>query len=96
MKRDLVNTLQALYDSEINVTITMLWDGGVNFGFISYMEFEDIKPETWHHVNTFAELADAIHEGAVKEYPDSDYAKQNGARKPPGKVASMADANARR
>ena len=26
-KRNLEQTLQALYDSEINVTITMLWDG---------------------------------------------------------------------
>jgi hypothetical protein len=30
-KRNLEQTLQALYDSEINVTITMLWDGGVDF-----------------------------------------------------------------
>jgi hypothetical protein len=42
-KRSLEDTLQALYDSEINVTITMLWDGGVDFGFISYMEFDDRK-----------------------------------------------------
>jgi hypothetical protein len=26
-KRNLKQTLQALYDSEIKVTITMLWDG---------------------------------------------------------------------
>ena len=30
-RRNLEQTLQALYDSEINVTITMLWDGGVGF-----------------------------------------------------------------
>ena len=29
--RDLAQTIQALYDSEINVTITMLWDGGIEF-----------------------------------------------------------------
>ena len=34
-KRNLEQTLQALYDSEINVTITMLWDGGVDFALIS-------------------------------------------------------------
>jgi hypothetical protein len=35
----LEQVLQALYDSEINVTITWLWDGGFDFAFISYMEF---------------------------------------------------------
>jgi len=34
--------LQRLYDSEINVTITMLWDGGFDFAFASYMEFNEI------------------------------------------------------
>jgi hypothetical protein len=34
--------LQRLYDSEINVTITMLWDGGFDFAFASYMDFGEI------------------------------------------------------
>ena len=34
---DLVTVLQRLYDSEINVTITTLWDGGYDFALISYM-----------------------------------------------------------
>jgi len=34
MQRNLQETLQALYDSEINFTITMLWDGGVDFAFV--------------------------------------------------------------
>jgi hypothetical protein len=34
--------IQRLYDSEINVTITMLWDGGLDFAFASYMEFHEI------------------------------------------------------
>jgi hypothetical protein len=38
----LETVLQRLYDSEINVTITMLWDGGFDFAFDSYMEFPDI------------------------------------------------------
>jgi hypothetical protein len=29
----LEEVLQRLYDSEINVTITMLWDGGFDFAF---------------------------------------------------------------
>ncbi len=38
---DLALILQRLYDSEINVTITWLWDGGFDFALISYMEWED-------------------------------------------------------
>jgi hypothetical protein len=53
-KRNLEQTLQALYASEINVTITMLWDGGVDFAFVS-------TPDDWHNVPSFAELADALH-----------------------------------
>jgi hypothetical protein len=40
----LEEVLQRLYDSEINVTITMLWDGGIDFAFVSYME--------WHEAGT--------------------------------------------
>jgi hypothetical protein len=38
---NLAVVLQRLYDSEINVTITTLWDGGFDFALISYMEWED-------------------------------------------------------
>lgn len=38
----LETVLQRLYDSEINVTVTMLWDGGFDFAFASYLEFPDI------------------------------------------------------
>jgi hypothetical protein len=38
----LETVLKRLYDSEINVTITMLWDGGFDFAFASYMEFPEI------------------------------------------------------
>jgi hypothetical protein len=37
----LEEVLQRLYDSEINVTITMLWDGGFDFAFVSYMEWPE-------------------------------------------------------
>ena len=36
--RDLVKTLQAIYDSEINFVIAMCWDGGVDFAFLSQMQ----------------------------------------------------------
>ena len=77
-KRNLEQTLQALYDSEINVTITMLWDGGVDFAFVSSMEYEASTPDDWHNVPSFAELADALHRLALKTYPESDYAKKYG------------------
>ena len=38
---DLATILQRLYDSEINVTITTLWDDGYDFALISYMEWRD-------------------------------------------------------
>ena len=76
--RNLEETLQALYDSEINVTITMLWDGGVDFALISYMEYDDSTPDDWHNVPRFAELADALHKLALKMYPESGYAKKHG------------------
>jgi hypothetical protein len=38
---DLALVLQRLYDSEINVTITWLWDDGFDFALVSYMEWED-------------------------------------------------------
>ena len=37
----LATILQRLYDSEINVTITTLWDDGYDFALISYMEWEE-------------------------------------------------------
>lgn len=80
MQRNLQETLQALYDSEINVTITMLWNGGFDFALCSYMDaaYEDMTHDSWHQVNTAAELADALHGAALAEYPGSDYAKRQG------------------
>ena len=76
MKRNLEETLQALYNSEINVTITMLWDGGFDFALCSYMDkqYEDMTQPGWHNVRTAAELVDALHNAALQEYPESDYA----------------------
>ena len=65
-KRGLEQTLQALYDSEINVTITMLWDGGVDFALVSYMEYDDSTPDDWHNIRSFAELADGLHKLALR------------------------------
>src|SRR5689334_8122606 len=69
MKRNLEETLQALYNSEINVTITMLWDGGFDFALCSYMDklYEDMTQSGWHNVRTGAELADALHNAALQD-----------------------------
>jgi hypothetical protein len=56
----------------------MLWDDGVDFAFLSSMECDASKPEDWHNVRSFAELADGLHELALKTYPESDYAKRYG------------------
>lgn len=83
--------IQRLYDSEINLTITMLWDG--DFAFASYMEFHaigtpvadlqslvkhrpaNITSPPWHNCRSARELAAAIHEAALYKYPQLDYAK---------------------
>ena len=78
---DLATVLQRLYDSEINVTITMLCDAGVDFAFLSSMELPDSTPEDWHNVSSFTELADALHRLALKTYPESEYARKQGYRK---------------
>ena len=59
-KRNLEQTLQALYDSEINVMITMQWDVGVDFALVSSMEYEASTRDDWHNVASFAELAEAF------------------------------------
>jgi hypothetical protein len=71
--RDLAQTIQALYDSEINVTITMLWDGGIEFALCSSMQMCD-PGCVWHHVERTEQLADALHEAAIVKYPQSVYA----------------------
>ena len=59
-KRNLEQTLQALYDSEINVMITMQWDVGVDFALVSSMEYEASTRDDWRNVASFAELAEAF------------------------------------
>lgn len=77
MPRHLQETLQALYDSEINVTITTLWDAGYDFALCSYMDdaYDDMHNAAWHHVPTAAELAEALHKTAMEEFPESSYAR---------------------
>ena len=78
--RDLVKTLQAIYDSEINFVIAMCWDGGVDFAFLSQMQLgtDDDLTSDWYKVDSFDKLADALHAAAMRKYPQSDYAKGEG------------------
>jgi hypothetical protein len=73
---NLEKTMQALYDSEISFTVTHRGNANIDFALVSYMEYADLKPEDWHHVETYAQLAEALHKTALDEYPMSDYAKQ--------------------
>lgn len=74
---DLAETIQRLYDSEINVTITMLWDGGIEVGLVSYMESLQDSPET-RNVRTAAEIAPTLHQLALRFYPESTYVRKYG------------------
>jgi hypothetical protein len=67
--RDLAQTIQALYDSEINVTITMLWDGGIEFALCSSMQMCD-PGCVWHHVDQADQLAEKV--SGLTEVRDSD------------------------
>jgi hypothetical protein len=71
--RDLAQTIQALYDSQINVTITMLWGAGIDFALCSSLEMCD-SGRIWHKVERADQLADALHEAALHSYPKSVYA----------------------
>ena len=74
--RDLEQTLQAIYDSELNFTITRANPTGVDFSMRSYMTYHNMEPQDWHHVANYGELAEAIHQVVLATYPVSGHAKQ--------------------
>jgi hypothetical protein len=37
--------------------------------------YDELGEPGWHQVRTAAELADALHEAAVRKYPDGGYAR---------------------
>lgn len=64
-------TLQALYDSEINFRIECFWDAGFNWSLgTEYAGFETCGTE-----NTYAEAVSALAAAAVDRYPRSKFAK---------------------
>jgi hypothetical protein len=81
----LEHVLQALIDSRINITITGLWDNGLDFAFVSLKSAiahdtdraEDIEPGEvvdWQNVPIPGILADTIDDKARRLFPDSGYA----------------------
>lgn len=75
--RSLEETLQALYDSEINVTITLCWDRGIHYALVLCTKPDDVKAEDSGYVANFAKLADALHKTALEQLPGSDYARKH-------------------
>ena len=76
---NLEEILQALYDSEINVEISWLWDGGIDLklGGVKVKlgdELNGYKAEG--KVSTVAEAAVWLRDEACKHYPDSGFARK--------------------
>jgi hypothetical protein len=57
--------LQKMYDSEINVEIGWLWDGGIDVTLGT--------DEVLGNVQTIAEVLPWLQEAIAKNYPDSRY-----------------------
>jgi hypothetical protein len=49
---------------------------GPDFAFVSYMEYHDLAPGLWLHVDCSSELAEALHRAAIRKYPDSGHARR--------------------
>jgi hypothetical protein len=69
---DLEEILQALYDSEINVSISWLWDGGIDVALGDELNGYDADGQ----VSTVAEAAAWLRDQACKHYPDSGFARK--------------------
>lgn len=67
-----MNTLQRLYDSEINWEISTFWDGG----FIWRLGDEHNGWKASGNTNTLEEAISALAEAARKHFPDSAFAKE--------------------
>jgi hypothetical protein len=68
---DLAAELQAIYDSEINLEIGWLWDGGIGIRLGDHMS-GFLAEETCGSVN---EILPWLQEAIAHFYPDSTYAK---------------------
>ena len=71
-----MHTLQAMYNSEINIQLSTFWDGGVEWklgdgmnGFVAE-----------GHADTFALAVVELAAAAVEHYPGSVFARDHGSR----------------
>jgi hypothetical protein len=62
------------YDSEIDITIRGMFDGGFEFGSVCFKD--DQKEARWFHVRAADELAEAIHKAAIETQQGSEYARK--------------------
>lgn len=69
--RNLEKTLQALYNSEINFSISCFWDGGFDIKLGD--EMNGFKAET--NVGNIEDAAETLYCLVEQYYPDSDYIK---------------------
>jgi hypothetical protein len=69
---NLEEVLQALYDSEINVAISWLWDGGIDVQLGDPLNGYKAEGK----VSTFAEAAVWLRDQVCTHYPDSGFARK--------------------
>jgi hypothetical protein len=70
------NTLQDLYNSEINAAIWWNWDGGIEVRMGDGTYGDDRNWQTAGNVNTIAEAEEWLKQQAIRMYPDSDFARR--------------------
>jgi hypothetical protein len=66
--------LSALYESEINASISWLWDGGIDVALGDELNGYDAEGQ----VSTIAEAAAWLRDQACRHYPDSTFARKHG------------------
>jgi hypothetical protein len=64
--------LQPLYDSEINASISWLWDGGIDVALGDELTGYDAEGQ----VSTFTEATAWLRDQACRHYPDSGFARK--------------------
>lgn len=64
-------TLQALYDSEINFEISTFWDGGFEWKLGDHMN--GYEAEGW--AKTMADALDQMIRAAIEKWPESLFAR---------------------
>ena len=72
MKRDIGQVLAGLYASEISGGIAWMYDGGFDWWIGSEDRELAARGGT---ARTVKEAAQAMHDAALREYPDSEYAR---------------------